>query len=277
MQWQDDGIVLGTRPLGENGLIAEVMTAQHGRHAGLVRGGRKPERQSVLQPGNGVQLVWRARLDAHLGQFQLEPLCARATSLMSHRLALHGFSQMVALMLLLPEREPHPELYAAFEGLADGFAHSAMQAAKLSATAAFDVWCLCAMQLARFELRLLTDLGFGLDLGVCALTGATQSLAYVSPKSGRAVSVVAGEPWRTKLLALPRFLMQDEDDFTLEALPSWLEIANSFRLTEHFLTRDVFAPRGLTMPIGRARFLEILASEAGVKNTPDFQISSLRA
>ena len=189
MEWRDEGIVLGVKRHGESSAIVELLTKAHGRHLGLVRGGRSTRFQSLLQPGNSLQLVWRARLDEHLGSYAIEPLSLRAGRLIASGLALAGVSYLGALLRLLPERDPHESLHEALEIIADH-----LDLAEVAPTL-----------LARFEMQVLAECGFRLDLERCAVSGSRDDLIYVSPKSGRAVSASAGAPWRDKLLALPAF------------------------------------------------------------------------
>ncbi|MER8481932.1 DNA repair protein RecO [Mesorhizobium sp. M1322] len=237
MEWRDEGIILGTRKHGETSAILEVMTRAHGRHLGLVRGGRSRKQQPVLQPGNRVDLLWRARLDEHLGTFQVEAIEMNAARLMDSAVAIYGLQTMAAHLRLLPERDAHDGLY---ETLAVMIAHLD------DADAAGEL-------VARFELLILDELGFGLDLSQCAATGARQDLAYVSPKSGRAVSRAAGAPWRDKMLVLPAFLQRGS---SLRADPAAIE--DAFRLTGFFFTRHVYEPRGIEAPGARAGFLVAL-------------------
>lgn len=236
MEWRDEGIILGTRKHGETSAILEVMTRAHGRHLGLVRGGRSRKQQPVLQPGNRVDLLWRARLDEHLGTFQAEAIEMNAARLMDSAVAVYGLQTMAAHLRLLPERDAHGGLY---ETLAVMIAHLD------DADAAGEL-------VARFELLILDELGFGLDLSQCASTGTRQDLAYVSPKSGRAVSRAAGAPWHDKMLALPAFLQRSGPRADQAALE------DAFRLTGFFFTRHVYEPRGLEPPDARAGFLAAL-------------------
>ena len=240
MEWSDEGVVLGVRRHGETSVILEAMTRDHGRHLGVVRGGRSRQLQPVLQPGNAVQLVWRARLDGHLGHFVVEALSLNAARFLSSRLALFAISHVAALVRLLPERDPHPTLHAALLQVLDVLADPRLAPALV----------------ARFELAMLEELGFGLDLSACAATGETADLIYVSPKSGRAVSRKAGAPWGGKLLPLPAFLLGTD------GMPSASDIADAFRLTQYFLERDVFAPRGIVLPPGRQALVEAIAVPA---------------
>ena len=237
MQWQDEGIVLGVRRHGESSVIAEVMTCDHGRHLGLVRGGRSKRMQPVLQPGNGVSVAWRARLDQHLGNFQIEPLELRAARLMETATAVYGVQAMAALLRLLPERDPHPHLYEAL-GIILAHLHQPQDAGEL---------------FVRFEIAVLEDLGFGLDLTRCAATGVTDQLSYVSPKTGRAVSGEAGAPWRDKLLALPPFLTEGN-----RQVADRESLTEAFALTGYFLERHVYEPRGIEMPEPRHGFIREL-------------------
>ena len=176
MQWSDEGIVLSSRAHGETSAIAELLTRDHGRHLGLVRGGRSKRLRPVLQAGNLVQASWRARLSEHLGSYTLELEEAYAARIFDERAALAGLNTLSALARLLPEREPHAPLYDATRVV-------------LSALSEGDHW---PALLVRWEMGLLNELGFGLDLDACAATGETDDLVYVSPKTGRAVSRKAG-------------------------------------------------------------------------------------
>ncbi|HVL72178.1 MAG TPA: DNA repair protein RecO [Beijerinckiaceae bacterium] len=236
MYWTDDAVVLGARRHGESALIVELMTRAHGRHLGLVHGGRSPRLSAVLQAGNGVQATWRARLDEHLGTYTVEAQRSRAAALIASPRALHGLSALAGLLRLLPERDPHPGLYERAVVLLDHLGED-----------------LAPALFVRFELALLADLGFGLDLSACAATGAEEGLAFVSPKSGRAVGAEAGAPYRDKLLPLPRFLVDD----SLLAPADPAEVAAGFRLTGYFLERHVFGPQGLAPPDARARFVAL--------------------
>jgi DNA repair protein RecO (recombination protein O) len=241
MEWRDEGIILGTRKHGETSAILEVMTRSHGRHLGLVRGGRSRKQQPVLQAGNHVDLLWRARLDEHLGTFQAEALQLNAARLFDSAAAVYGLQTMAAHLRLLPERDPHERLY---ETLALVIEHldDPVSAGEL---------------VVRFELLLLDELGFGLDLSECAATGARDDLAFVSPKSGRAVSRGAGAPWRDRMLALPSFLLRGSG---VRADRAGME--DAFRLTGFFFSRHVYEPRGLGEPEARAGFLAALRRHA---------------
>jgi DNA repair protein RecO (recombination protein O) len=248
MQWSDEAIVLGVRRHGETSVIAEVMTRERGRHLGMVRGGRSRTMQPVLQPGNTVEVTWRARLDEHLGEYRVEPLDLRAGRLMETATAVYGVQAMAALLRFLPERDPHPHLYTALSVILDHL-HEPADAGEL---------------FVRFELAVLNDLGFGLDLLECAATGTRDDLCYVSPKSGRAVSRDAGAPWADKMLALPNFL-GDESRHAADASA----LADAFRLTAFFLNRHVCEPRGLELSSAREGFVQAaLKAVAASRNEP---------
>lgn len=248
MQWTDEAVILGTRRHGENSVIAEVMTLARGRHLGLVRSGRSRAMQPVLQPGNLVEVTWRARLEEHLGEFRIEPLKARAASLMEKAVSVYGVQAMASLLRLLPERDPHPHLYEALNVILDHFD---------------DPVDACELYI-RFEVAMLNDLGFGLDLSECAATGTRTDLVYVSPKSGRAVSRAAGEPWADKMLKLPGFLGSgSREAATAESL------SDAFGLTAYFLERHVYEPRGIKMADARDGL-----REAALKAISGRQISS---
>lgn len=238
MEWRDRAIVIGVRAHGESSAILHVLTASRGRHLGLVHGGRSRRMRPSLQAGNSVDVAWRARIEDQLGTFTVEPRTLRAARLLDSALALHALNHLCALAHLLPEREPHEPLHDQLAAILD---HLEDRTATPAA-------------IVRFELSLLQDLGFGLDLATCAATGTRDDLAYVSPKSGRAVCRSAGEPYRDRLLVLPDFLRDDPDHVGPE------DLADGFRLAEHFLLRDVFTPRGLAMPDARQAYLRTLAT-----------------
>jgi DNA repair protein RecO (recombination protein O) len=235
MQWVDEAIVLGIKRHGEASAILEVMTREHGRHLGLVRGAAGARLRPVLQPGNRVSVTWRARLDEHLGQYVVEGLDLVSARFLDAAHALYGLMHIAALCRLLPERDPHPQIHATFDHVLE-----ALVDARLAGPC-----------MARFELQLLSELGFGLDLESCAATGATADLVYVSPKSGRAVSREAGRPWHDKLLRLPAFLAEPER----AGEPSAADLADAFAVTGFFLLRHVIEPRGLTLWDARASFV----------------------
>lgn len=235
MEWTDIGIVLGTRRHGEANAILELMTPAHGRHLGLVRGGGGSRLRPILQPGNTVGVTWRARLDEHLGHYTVEGLQLRAASFFGSAHAVYGVTHIAALCRLLPERDPHPAVYAALLAMLDDLSEPVRLAAEI----------------ARFELQLLAELGFGLDLSECAATGGVSDLIYVSPRSGRAVSREAGVPWHDRLFSLPAFLSEPETDGD----PGMDEIAAAFRLTGYFLERRMFEPRGMPLPDARQNFI----------------------
>jgi DNA repair protein RecO (recombination protein O) len=237
MNWSDEGIFLSGKPLGEANLIAEILTFEHGRHLGLVRGGRSRRIRPVLQPGNLVRVTWRARLSEHLGGFNVELMEAHGARALDDVRALAAIGTLAGLIKLLPERDPHSELYATTLHLLRSFAEP-------------EVW---PALLVHWELQLLAELGFGLDLSECAATGTAEELIYVSPRSGRAVSREAGAPYGDKLLALPAFLLD-------AAAPlGAADIAAGFALTGFFLERDVLESHGLKLPPSRDRLLDLLA------------------
>ena len=190
MDWSDEGIVLSARPHGESGLIVSLLTRAHGRHAGFVPGGGSRRASPVWQSGNVVEVAWRARLSDQLGNYTgelREPHAARA---LDDAAGLAGLSAACAVAdSALPEREPHPAMFDGFRAFLGALGHPGWPAIYV-----------------RLELGLLQELGFGLDLEKCAATGTTEDLAYISPKTGRAVSRAAAGPYKEKLLALPAFL-----------------------------------------------------------------------
>ncbi len=237
MQWTGEGLIIGARRHGETSVIAEVMVAGRGRCLGLVRGGRSRRYAAALQPGNSVQLTWRARLEDHLGTFALEVTESRAAALVADRLRLYVAQLLCDHLRLLPERDPHDRLLGMTMDLIDLTDHP------------HDL----AIGLARFELSLLEELGFGLDLETCAATGTTQDLTHVSPKSGRAVSRAAAEPYRERMFRLPPFLVED-------APATHGDLADAFALTAHFLDMHVWEPRRVEPPATRPALVVLLTS-----------------
>jgi len=240
MEWIDKGVILGVRRHGETSAIVEMMTSSHGRHLGLVRGGRSSRMRPVLQPGNSVEAEWRARLEDHLGTFRIEGEVLRAAQLMDEPLGIYGLQTVAGHLRLLPERDPHQGLYQAALVVLDHL-DEPEKAARL---------------LIRFEIALLEELGFGIDLNECAATGGRRDLTWVSPKSGRAVSGAAGEPYAKKLLPLPPFLLADDQRPVSGAGASKTAMAEQlqqgFDLALYFLERNVYEPRGIRPPEERS-------------------------
>lgn len=235
MEWRDQGILLSTRRHGETSAIIEVFTPSMGRHAGIVRGGTSRKIAPILQPGAQLDVTWRARLEDHIGAFIVEPVRSRAAIAMMDRLTLAGLNTVTALLAFsLPEREPHLPLYQRTQALLDLLGQQ-------------EVWPLAYLQ---WEMALLEELGYGLDLSCCAVTGAREGLVYVSPKSGRAVSAEGAGEWADRLLPLPDVLRGQggADD---------AEIARGLRTTGYFLTEHMARALGnRPLPEARARYIE---------------------
>lgn len=237
MEWRDRGFVLAARPYGESAQIVELLTQGHGRHLGLVRGGQSRKRRGLFEPGNEVAAVWRGRLAEHLGTLACELVGAHAARLIDEPDRLAGLAAATALLsATLPEREPHADVFAAFAALIAALEEAGDWPAR------YVLW----------ERDLLAALGFGLDLSRCAATGATADLAYVSPKSGRAVSRDAGLSYRDRLLPLPAFLWR-------AAPAAAADLALGLQLTGFFLLRHLLSPQRRALPPARARLLSRLA------------------
>jgi DNA repair protein RecO (recombination protein O) len=238
MEWVDEGVVLFARALGETSVIASLLTRDHGRHTGLVRGGGGRRARSVLQPGNRVSCRWRGRLSEQLGTFACELAAATAPPALEDAARLAALVAACAVLdTALPEREPLP---AQYDGLL----------MLLHAIECDPSW---PAAYVRWEASLLADLGFGLDLASCALTGATEGLAFVSPRTGRAVSAEAGAPWRHRLLTLPAFLIDPA------AVAAASDVAAGLALTGHFLGRCVYREQGGETPAARERLPALVA------------------
>lgn len=234
MNWNDDGIVLSARKHGEGAAIVSLLTVEHGRHGGLVRGGSGRRARGIYEPGNQVSASWRARLEEHLGTYTCELTKAHAALILNDHLRLAGLSAACAVTeVALPEREPHPALYESLRDLI-------VEMDREDWLANYVVW----------ELDLLRELGFGLDLASCASTGQSNELVYVSPKSGQAVSMEAGEPYKNKLLRLPGFLMGASESITKEDVEQGLE------LTGYFLGHHVFIQGRNGEPPARTRLVD---------------------
>ncbi|SNS51811.1 DNA repair protein RecO [Antarctobacter heliothermus] len=241
MDWRDTGILLSTKKHGETSLILDVFTPGHGRHAGVLRGGTSRKLAPHLQPGAQLDLAWRARLEDHIGSYTAEPQRSRAAAALGDRVALAGLNAVTALLAFcLPEREPHPALYQRSEVLLDLLDRP-------------DLWPLAYLQ---WELALLDEMGFGLDLTSCAVTGATEGLAFVSPKTGRAVTSIAAGDWADRLLPLPPILLgqgEAEDTEILDALA-----------TTGFFMENRLAPdlRDKPLPAARSALITRLRARA---------------
>jgi len=240
MEWQGEGVLLAVRPHGESAAIIEMFTQAQGRHAGVVRGGTGRRMAPHLQPGAQLAVSWRARLEDQLGAFTVEPVRPRAAGLLSDRRALAALSSVCALTARsLPERAPFPALYTATLALLD-------------ALATVPDWPVLYLH---WELRLLEELGFGLDLNECAVTAATTGLAFVSPRTGRAVTTQAAGDWAARLLPLPACL-------TAHVPATAQDIRDGLRLTGHFLNRGLCAePDARPLPEARARLVDLLARD----------------
>ncbi len=242
MEWNDEAIILSVRSHGETAAVVELLTRQHGRHSALVHGGRSRRLRPSLQIGNHVDATWKGRLAEHLGHATLELRRSYASDAMQEPLSLAGLSSIAALGHLVPERDPHPNLYE-ITLFVLGFLDDAT------------VW---PALYVRWELALLEELGFGLDLKSCAATGAKFDLLYVSPKTGRAVSREAGEPYKDRLLALPSFLTAERpSEVTRDAIIAGLA------MTGHFLEARVFHPREMPLPDVRVRLPGLIRRHGG--------------
>ena len=244
MDWQDNGIVLSARRHGETSAIVQILTRERGVHGGLVKGGFSKRTRATIEPGNVVQARWRGRLAEHLGQYQLETQHSHGAGLMESRDLLAAMTAALSMCAgALPEREPHPAMFEVLKTFLEALEHAEI-AAHVEAWGSLYV---------KWELGLLKELGFRLDLEHCAATGVTEDLVWVSPKSGRAVSAEAGELYRDKLLALPKFLCEEGG-----IAESKDDVIRGLKLTGYFLDRHIFTTHDRPIPRARARLVERL-------------------
>ncbi len=236
IEWRDEGILLTARKHGETSIIAEVFCAHRGRHAGVVRGGTSRKMSPVLQPGAQLDVIWKARLEEHIGSYQVEPLRSRAAQAMGDPLALAGMTSALAMLSFgLPEREEHAALYETSVTLLD-------------LICATEAWPLAYL---RWEVQLLEEMGFGLDLHQCAVTGETEGLEFVSPKTGRAVAGYAAGEWKSRLLPLVPCMVGNGDAENAS-------IAEGLRTTGYFIEKWLAASLNRSVPEARKRFIERL-------------------
>ena len=240
MEWRAEGIVLGVRRHGEHAAIVDLLTADHGRHLGVVRGGASRKMAPLLQPGAQIDATWRARLDGHMGSYTVDLIRGRAATAMEDRLTLAGLSAVCALLsFALPERHAYPALYARSLALLDGLGADRWPEAYLG-----------------WEQALLEETGFGLDLSACAVTGATQGLAYVSPRSGRAVSAAGAGSWADRLLILPGVMLGVPGNDPRE-------VVQGLAVTGNFLSTHLAGSLGnKPLPPARQRLVDLIAARA---------------
>jgi DNA repair protein RecO (recombination protein O) len=235
--WTDDAALLATRPFGENSVIIEVFSEKHGRHAGVVRGGTSRKVAPILQPGAQLAVTWKARLDQHLGSFTVEPIRSRAAAAMGDRLSLAGLNAVCSMLaMVLPEREAHSPLYDRTISLLDLLGQT-------------EIWPLAYL---RWEQALLEEMGFGMDLSACAVRGVNEDLAFVSPKSGKAVSRDAAGEWADRLLLLPPVLAGKGD-------ATATEIIKALATTGYFIENRLIRSLGnRPMPVARGRLIDAI-------------------
>lgn len=238
MQWSDEGVILSVRPHAETAVVVEILTREHGRHLGLVHGGRSRKARPVLQMGNQIEVTWKARLSEQLGVMSVEPRRSFGVEAMDDAAALCALISMCNMARALPERDPHPNLYEV----------------TLFVLGFLDDPAVWPALYVRWELALLDELGFGLDLSRCAATGVTTDLVYVSPNTGRAVSLAAGEPYKDRLLSLPAFLRGKIGNGVQAS-----DVLAGLDLTTHFLHVRLYGPRDQQMPEPRTRLRGMLA------------------
>ena len=243
MRWEDEGVVLSARHWGETSRVVQLLTRAHGRHVGLVRGASTAGRAHIYTPGNRVNARWSGRLPEHLGHFTCELVDARSARVLHHPLRLAAVSSVCALAeWFLAEREPVPDVHAASEAILD----------RLAGTADWQT------DYVLWELTLLRETGAGLDLARCAVTGGTDDLVYVSPRTGRAVSKTSAGSWAPRLLPLPEFLRTG-------AAPAQDDLLAGLQMTGYFLHRNAVTHGRRALPPARMRLVDRLAASASSK------------
>ena len=240
MEWSSDGIIISSRRQGESSAIVEVFTPDHGRYFGLVRGGSGRRMRPLLQVGNHVFVVWKARLSEHLGTFIVELKMAYAAFVMDDALMLTILSTACSLIRCLPERHAHPRIYALIMMLLDKI----------------EDYKICSILFIRYELALLEEMGYGLDLSCCVVNGSKHQLTHISPKSGRAVSAEVAEPYLDKLYPIPAFFIDSHASVTQN------DIFHGFAVTGHFLKKWIYYPVNQSIPESRDRMLKMLLKES---------------
>lgn len=245
MDWRDDAFVLTAQRFGEGDAVLDVLTRDHGRHLGLVKGGMSKTRRADLQPGNLLSVEWKARLSDHLGRFEVEPVRAYASLAMDSAIALAALAAAAAVATAcLPERERHTAVFDGFSVLMEAIAGDDAE--------------LTAAVYVKWEMGLLQDLGFALDLTRCAVTGSREDLTFVSPRTGRAVTRATGAPYAERLLRLPPFLLGSQAGH-----PDAAELCDGLRLTGHFLLQSVLEPHGRDLPRARQTYVDLILRLTG--------------
>ena len=241
MKWEDEGVLLSSRPFGENSAIIEVLTLQHGRHLGMVRQAYSKKKSNLLEPGAQLKLIWGARLHEHLGVFSIEEIRSRTSQLIVNKDVLLGFNAIVSLLIFsLPEREPFENVYNKTIELIDSM----------------EVNSNWISGYVRWELFILAELGYGLDLSTCAVTGSNLNLIYVSPKTGRAVCQEVGREWRKKLIPLPNFLASFNSDKESDRQ----KLLEGLTLTGYVLKKWLFSSLDRqSLPEARDRFVSSIS------------------
>ncbi|MBE8191372.1 MAG: DNA repair protein RecO [Alphaproteobacteria bacterium] len=242
MEWRSEGLIIRTRPHGEGNAIVDIFTREQGRYVGLVRGGNSRKQRPILQSGNMVSALWRARLSEQLGVLTAENLHAYSAEVLDNNILLTAMQSMCALLQMTPERHAYARLYDAVQVLLSS----------LSNLSADDDGAFWLPLYVRFEMMLLEEIGFGLDMEACAVSGVKEGLTHISPRSGRAVCAEVAAPYGDKLLPLPSFLLLDN------AAVSKGDVLAGLALTGYFLERRCYTPNQLTLPPIRARLINIL-------------------
>jgi len=236
LNWRDQALILSGRRFGENGLILDILTAHQGRRRGLVHGGASRRRRADFEAGNALTVTWTARLEEQLGRFELAELTqARAATYLDQPAALNALLTVCAVLrdVLDEGDKAGSALYRPTSLLLDGLEN----------------WTLWPALYARWELGLLSALGFGLDLSCCALSGATDGLSHVSPKTGRAVRADEAGAYIDRLFRLPAFLTDTGADATQA------DIQDALHLTGYFVEKRLFHAFNRRLPPTRARLI----------------------
>jgi DNA repair protein RecO (recombination protein O) len=237
MSWESNGLILNFSKYNEKSYILEIFTEEHGKHKGIIRGLHSKNKRSIIEPGNEVFATWSGRLETHLGNYNVEPIKLWSSHVLQFKDKLSAISSICSLIsLTMAERQPNPIIYFSSKKLIEIVASKR------------EDWI---REYVFWEMQLLSEIGYGLDLERCAVTSKSSDLVYVSPSSGRAVTNEGAGDFRNKLLPLPKFMTDFKANYDND------DIYNALNLTEFFFKKRFFLPNNLNFPQSRNRLKEL--------------------